>query len=289
MRPSVNTHLLAVAAACTLWGGSLVFTKLAFDSLSPMALGLIRFSLSTLLFFIILAARHELKVPKAADLGLMALTGFLGTTLYFAAENFGASITSAGTASLVVGSFPAMTLVLECAVDKKLPRPSTALGMGLAFLGVAALALAGGSVSGGDEAPGITILMAGGAAWSVYNLLMRRLAGKYSALAITSWQTLFGALGFILLAVLEGAPLQLPSVQSWLSLAYLVLGCTVVGFTLYNYGFEKLSPSVTSSLVNLDPVIGLALSALVLGEPVSFVQLLACAVVVGGIMLSTRE
>lgn len=287
MKQNSGRHLLAVATACILWGGSVIGTKLSYDSLAPMSLGLVRFLLSAILFFCLLALRRELTPPRGRDLALIAASGLLGTTLYFAAENYGASLASGATSSLVIGSFPAMTLVLESIVDHTVPRPRIAGGVLLAFAGVCVLALADNSATGTDELLGMAILLAGGLCWAIYNLMMRSLAGARSPLVITAWQTLFGALGFIPLAALEGAPITTISPVAAASLAYLVICCTVAGFSLYNYGFEDLSPSVVSSLVNLTPVVGLVLSAVVLGERISVAQLVGGAVVIAGIALSS--
>ena len=287
MRKESGRHFLAVAVACTIWGGSVIGTKLSYDSLAPMSLGLLRFALSSILFFVLLALKKELSPPRGKDLALIATSGLLGTTLYFAAENYGASLASGATSSLVIGSFPAMTLMLESSVDHTLPRPRVAGGILLAFLGVCVLALADNGTSGTDELLGMAILMAGGICWAIYNLMMRSLAGARSPLVITAWQTLFGALGFIPLALIEGAPLHGLSPVAAASLAYLVVCCTVAGFSLYNYGFEELSPSVVSSLVNLTPVVGLVLSALVLGEHISFAQIVGGTIVIAGIALSS--
>lgn len=280
-------HLLAVALACAIWGGSIICSKLSYDSFAPMSLGFVRFSLSTVFLFALLAIKRQLIVPRGRELALIALSGFLGTSLYFAAENYGASLASGATSSLVVGSFPAMTLVLESLVDRTMPKLRTTLGIVLAFGGVCLLALADAGGSGSDELLGIGYLMLGGLAWAIYNLMMRSLAGKHSPLVITAWQTLFGALGFALFALLEAAPLRAPSLTAAISLFYLVAPCTVLGFSLYNYGFEQLSPTVVASLVNLTPVVGLVLSAVVLGENISAIQMLGGIVVIAGILLSS--
>lgn len=282
-----NSHLLAVTVACLFWGGSIISTKLSYDSLAPMSLGLIRFSIATILFFILVAFRHDLTPPTGRDLGLMAASGFLGTTLYFAAENYGASLVSGATSSLVVGSFPAMTLVVECLADRKMPRLRVTFGIMLAFVGVCVLAFTEGTAAGSDELLGIGILVLGGLCWAFYNLIMRSLAGKRSPLVITAWQTLFGALGFIPFALVENAPLTGLSTTAIGSLIYLVVCCTVAGFSLYNYGFEGLSPTIAASLVNLIPVVGLVLSALILGEHISFTQVVGGIIVVAGIMLGS--
>ena len=289
MKNPRTAHLLAAAIACLLWSGSLIASKLSYETLGPMSLGIIRFTLSTVVFFVLCLALGECSIPDLKSMAQIALTGILGTTLYFAAENYGVSMLPASTSSLIVGSFPAMTLVLECFIDKTQPQPLKTVGIVLAFLGVAVLALTESSEGGSDVLLGSLILMFGGLCWSLYNFAMRLVMGRYTTLTITTWQTLFGALGFIPFVLFEGLPTSLPSPTTWASLAYLVLGCTVVGFVLYNWGLEDLEPSTATSLSNLIPVFGLVLSALILGETMSAQQLVGGAIVVAGIVLSTRE
>ena len=279
MNTSRTAHILAAAVACLLWSGSLIASKLSYDTLAPMSLGLIRFTLATVVFFVIRLVTGDHEMPSAKGMAHIALTGILGTTLYFAAENYGVQMLPASTSSLIVGSFPAMTLVLECLIDKTRPQPLKTIGIVLAFLGVAVLALTESGEGGTNVLLGSLILMFGGLCWSLYNFAMRLVMGKYSTMTITTWQTLFGALGFIPFVMVEGLPQSLPSPTAWASLAYLVLGCTVVGFVLYNWGPEDLEPSTATSLSNLIPVFGLA----------SAQQLLGGAIVVAGIVLSTQK
>ena len=289
MKNSRTTHVVAAALACLLWSGSIIASKLSYDTLAPMSLGLIRFSLSTVVFFAICLLSGQRTVPDARSMAQIALTGLLGTTLYFAAENYGVQMLPASTSSLIVGSFPAMALLLEWVIDHARPRPAKTTGIVLAFLGVALLALTESREGGSDVLVGSLVLMFGGLCWALYNFAMRMVMGRYTTLTITTWQTLFGALGFIPFVMAEGMPDQLPSPTAWASLAYLVLGCTVVGFVLYNWGLEELEPSTATSLSNLIPVFGLVLSALILGEQISLQQLVGGTIVVAGIVLSTRQ
>lgn len=289
MKSSRTTHLLAAGFSCLLWSGSLIASKLSYDSLGPMSLGLVRFTLSALVFLALCLADRKRELPDARGMAQIAFTGFLGITLYYAAENYGVSMVPASTGSLIVGSFPAMALALECLIDKVRPQPVKTVGIVLAFAGVAILALTESSAGGSDILLGSLILMAGGLCWGLYNFAVRPLMGRYSAFTITMWQTIFGALGFIPFALVEGLPTSMPSPAAWTSLAYLVLGCTIVGFVLYNWSLEELEPSTATSLSNLIPVFGLVLSALILGEQISVQQLVGGAIVVVGIVMSTRE
>ena len=289
---SRNAYVVATAVACLLWSGSLVASKASYDSFGPFSLGLVRFGLAALVFVLLLAARGGLRRerrPHGRDLLLIALTGLLGTTLYFAGENVGVALLPASTSSLIDGAFPAMTLALECAWDRTRPAPRKTFGIALAFVGVGLLALSESAAGGRDVALGSLALLAGGACWAVYNIMMRPLLTRYSPFDLTAWQTLFGALGFIPFALVEGMPTAPPSPEALWSLAYLVMGCTVVAFVLYNLGLEGLEASTAASFVNLIPVFGLILSAVVLGEAITPVQLIGGAVSVAGIALSSKE
>ena len=288
MKDSRTIRILATAFSCLLWSGSLIASKLSYDTLGPMSLGLVRFALSTMVFFALCLVLGERGIPEPRDMACIALTGLLGTTLYFAAENYGVALIPASTSSLIVGSFPAMALALECLIDKTRPHAAKIAGITLAFLGVAVLALGESSQGGSHILLGSLILMGGGLCWSLYNFAMRLVMGRCSTLVITSWQTLFGTLGFIPFALVEGLPAQTLSPAAAASLAYLVLGCTVVGFVLYNWALEGLEPSTATSLSNLIPVFGLALSALILHESIDARQLVGGAIVVAGIALSTQ-
>ena len=287
---SRTTHLVAGALACLLWSGSIIASKLSYDSLGPMTLGLARFVLATPVFLVLRQVTGEHELPDRRGLVWLAISGIIGITCYFAAENFGALMLPGSTSSLVVGSFPAMTLALECLIDHVRPRPRKLVGVLLAFTGVGVLAFSeGGGGSGSSQLAGVLVLMFAGLCWGIYNFAMRPVLGRYSALTNTYCQTIFGALGFVPCALVEGLPASAPSPTAWASLAYLVLGCTVAGFMLYNWSLEELEASTATSLSNLIPVFGLLLSALILHESIGPAQLLGGAIVLAGVMLSTQD
>ena len=289
MKSRRTTRIAAAALANLLWSGSLVASKLSYDTMTPMSLGLVRFPLASVALFALWWAAGDRVVPDGRGMARIALTGILGTTLYYGAENLGVSLLPASTSSLITGSFPAMTLVMEAFVDRHRPAAAKVLGVTLAFAGVALLALSESAEGGGDVLLGSLILLFAGVLWSLYNFAMRPVMGTYSTLTITCWQTLFGAAGFVPLALAEGLPQAPPSPTAWAAIAYLVLGCTVCGFFLYNWGLEGLEASTATSLANLIPVFGLMLSALVLREHIGARQLVGGTIVVAGILLSTRE
>jgi drug/metabolite transporter (DMT)-like permease len=58
-----------------------------------------------------------------------------------------------------------------------------------------------------------------------------------------------------------------------------------VGFTAYAYALQHLPVAIASLYAYVNPVIAVALGALILGEPFGLRMALAAAVVLGGIAL----
>lgn len=288
----MNTRALRLAAAtlaCLVWSGEVIAAKLSYDSMGPMALGFVRFALSAAVFFAIRPLLRERQTPNALGMKHIALTGLVGTSFYYALENYSLTLIPASTASLIVGSFPAMALALECVIDKVHPQPLKITGISLAFLGVAILAIGEGKEGGRNVLLGSFLLIVAGLCWCLYNFAMRLVMDTYSTVTITTWQTLFGALGFMPFVLVEGLPSQPPSSTAWASIAFLVLVCTTLAYVLYNWALEELEPSTVTSLSNLIPVFGLILSALILHEQITVLQVIGGAIVVIGIMLSSQE
>ncbi|WP_342782099.1 DMT family transporter [Saccharibacillus brassicae] len=105
--------MIAALIAIVFWSTSFVGTKIAYASFPPLTLGAARFAIASLILGGIVLLRREFVRPAPRDLGLMALSGLLGTTVYFALENIGVQLTTASSAALIVASYPAVTALLE--------------------------------------------------------------------------------------------------------------------------------------------------------------------------------
>lgn len=284
-----RSHFAATTAAVLLWSASFIATKIAYTDFSPMMLGFARFFVAAIVLGVIRASGSDSSpAPKGRELRAVAWSAFLGITLYFAAENVGVQLTSAGNAALIVASYPAITALLEFFVCNVRPCPQKMLGIILAVAGVAVLTPGG---TGGEDntLAGNVLLVAAGVVWAGYNFSVRSLSEKYSPLTLSYYQMLFGTIFFLPLAWAEHDAVRSISFAGGAALVYLSLGCSVAAFMLYNFGLRKLAASTAISLMNLVPVVGLLLSAVILRESVSMQQIFGGIVVMLGVALSVRE
>jgi drug/metabolite transporter (DMT)-like permease len=72
------------------------------------------------------------------------------------------------------------------------------------------------------------------------------------------------------------------------SLIYLGVLGTALAFVWYYMSVKKLGASVTSIFNNLVPVFGVAISVLLLGEPLLWSMLVGGAVTIFGVLLVSR-
>jgi drug/metabolite transporter (DMT)-like permease len=118
--------------------------------------------------------------------------------------------------------------------------------------------------------------------------MARHMLVKRSALFVTTFQNLFGALFMLPLALIEALLFGVrgPAWTSVGALVYLALICSVLGYLLLNYALGSVEAGKASAFLNLIPVVGVAGAYLVLGERFTPGQAVAAAVVVLGVWLT---
>ncbi|MDQ0888259.1 drug/metabolite transporter (DMT)-like permease [Paenibacillus sp. V4I9] len=285
---SSSFYLFAVIIAILLWSTSFVGTKIAYNSFPPLTLGAARFVIASFILGVIMLSRKEFIRPAPKDMGLMALSGILGTTLYFALENIGLELTTASSAALIVASYPAITALLEFIFFRVKISWLKGLGIVMAVVGVYQIS-GGSSEESSGQLTGNLILILAGVVFATYNFTTRKVVRNYSMVTVSFYQTIAGTLAFIPLALIERSRWQMPSVDSLWMLLYLGVFCSVAAFMLYNYGLRNLSSGVAMALMNLVPLFGVLFSTVFLHEVLHIYDLIGGMIIIVGVILSVRE
>lgn len=285
---SDSKYFAATIGALLFWSTSFVATKLAYASIPPLTLGAMRFIVAAFLLGLFTAAKGGFVLPNRKDMGTIALSGFLGITLFFSLQNIGVKFTSASNAALIVASYPAVTAFLEWAIYRVRVTRIQAAGIALSIFGV--FILTGADDGGGENVLlGNLLLVATGIVWAFYSFATRKTVNGYPPVTLAFYQTAFGALLFIPVALFERDSWQMPTPDALTAMLYLALFCSVAAFLLYNYGLRRLTAGMSVSLMNLVPVFGSLFSVLVLDESLSTSQLAGGAVVLAGVWCSVYK
>jgi drug/metabolite transporter (DMT)-like permease len=193
------------------------------------------------------------------------------------------------TASVAVGllgfaSFPLFVLLLEAATRQRALRGGE---------WATAILVAGGLVLLVPElrwenrvVQGLSWGIVSGFTFALLTVGNRALATRYSAGAIALWQNACAAVCLLPVAVLAAA---VPGARELVLLVVLGVVCTALAHTLFIHALHVLSAHTASVVTALEPVYGIALAFLLLGETPTARTLAGAILLVGAALQATRR
>jgi len=293
-RPSDLAAYGALVTATVVWGGSIVFQKLALGSFSAVEVSVLR-GLGALALLIPLWWWQEGRGVKftSRDVAIFALLG-LGVLGNHLLTLFGLRYIGAAVAGVIIGASPAITAFLSALLIRDVPFRAVWVGCAVSFAGVMLVSGVGGESAAGERPwLGGTLVVLGLVSWALYTIGGRRSMERFSPLTV-NWTTL-------LLSILPQIPLlwtdqkvAIAGIESvptsgWLAVVYLIVFATALGQQAWLYGVQGIGPSRAGVFVNLIPVSALALSALVLGEQIGVKELVGIGMILSGVWLVNRQ
>ena len=277
----------ALGIVYLVWGSTYLAIAIAVETLPPLLSAGIRFLFAGSLvvaWFVLRGQGAALRVTRAQLAGA-ALVGTLllasGNGLVVLAER----TVPSGLAALVVASVPLWLQVLRRISGERIPR-ATVLGVAVGFAGVLFLVVPRG-VSGQTDPIGLLTLVGATISWAIGTFLSQRIRMPRDLLASTGLQMLAGGvvLAVVGLATGEAAHLD-PAAYSGRSigaLIYLVIFGSLVAFTAYTWLLQHAPVSQVATYAYVNPVVAVALGALVLAEPVTPAVLIGAAIIIAAV------
>lgn len=263
----------AIAAGCLavlFWGASFVWIKDALRELSPVPLLTLRFAIGTLVIWCVAwrtaPGRYAL---RRGEIWPLAGLGLLGVSAHQALQTVGMQTASATSASWLAALAPAFIVLLAWPMLGEGVNARQAIGMLAALLGAGLVSSASPSPSASEGAlGGNLLLLASAAVWALYSILGKRLSSARPAIVTTAWGMTFGwvALSLVFVAQRGWEELAGVSLSTWLTLLLLGVASTGLAYGLYFYALSSAEAALGAALQYLEPLVTMALAAVVLGE-----------------------
>lgn len=276
-------HRLAVGAlllSVLFWGYSFISTKIVLTELPPASIAFFRqiIALAVLLAWLVPAK----KLPRIGwkDLLQIAISAFFGIVLYFIFENTGLRFTSASSASMIVSAVPIITLFSETIFFKLKVSLRMVVCIILSIVGVYLVISVNGKLDFSSSSfLGNLLIMGAMVVWVIYTILIKKFSTRYSSLALTAYQSLASIFLFLPFVVSEAGNWRMPGIFPFLNLLYLGVFCSALAYVFYIFAAKKLGPTVSSSFLNLTPVVTVVLGYFILGEKIVPVQMIGMALI----------
>ncbi len=257
----LHLHFLVV-----IWGFTAILGKLINPDLSRVSLTFFRTLLAALGLALVLWVRKEWKnVPPQRRwqmLGVGVIMGVHWLTFFASAHLSSASVCLAGMSTTSL-----FTALLEPLFSRKRVRPLEIL---LSLVVIAGLYLIFRFEF--DQSLGLGLALTSAFLAALFTIANSRFTKKHNALLITFYEMAGANLGMLvgLMAIAATSGLSqaeiIPQPTDWIWLLILAIVCTVYAYSAGVHLLRKISPFTFNLTVNLEPVYGIGLAYLILGE-----------------------
>lgn len=266
--------ILALLGASFLFGATFVVVKSALTDIEPLAFVAWRFLLGGLVLAL-------LAIPRGRSIwidgGIAGLALFAG----YAFQTAGLVETSASNSALITGMFIVITPLLSAVFSRRAPGGWVVLGAVIAFCGVALLT----GLQDLELSPGDALTLACAVAFAAHIVALSRYASRHPLVPFTAVQLVVTAvLAFGYTALFEGGP-SLPERSVWGAIALTGLGVGVGAYLLQIWAQRTVGPATAAVVLAAEPVFGVAVAWVVLGERLTPGGWIGAALIVTAIYL----
>ncbi len=296
-RLSPSTALLLTLPPL-LWAGNAVVGRLVHAWVPPMTLNLLRWAIALLILLPLAAWIFRPGSGLWAAWRRFALLGLLGVGLYNSLQYLALQSSSPINVTLVASSMPVwMLLVGWLFFGAKIGRRQL-IGALSSIAGVL-LVLCRGEwrrFLALHLVPGDVFMIAATIAFSFYSWMLTRpkvpanIRGDWAAFLLA--QIAFGVVWSGAFTAVEWTIGDPHIVWSWslaAALLYIALGPAVIAYRCWGAGVERAGPTIAGFFNNLTPLFAATMSSAFLGELPHLYHAAAFALIVGGIVFSSRH
>ena len=279
-------------AVCLIWGTTYLGIRISLETMPPMLMGGLRWTVAGGLLALYMAARGE-RLPRGSAWKTPLVLGFLMLVLGNGGVVWAEMYVPSGLAAVVVAASPFWMAGVEgLRKDGERMTWRTAAGFVLGFLGIVLLVwpeLWRGGADRGAQAgflAGMIALQIACLGWSIGSSYSKRHGRGQNVFSATAAQMLAGGVMMLALGTARGEWASLAfSTRTAVAFSYLATVGAIGGFVAYTYALRHLPVSLVSLYAYVNPIIAVALGVAVLGEPFTSRMALAAALVFGGVAI----
>ncbi|WP_084455170.1 DMT family transporter [Comamonas composti] len=276
--------ILLIVVFSIVWSSAFIAGSIALKDFDPFTLLTIRFSLSAFVmlpFFLFLKIKFFKK--EAAYHGI--LIGLLNNALYLGLSFSALEFVRPQVVIVIISCAPIFTSILSASTGIELFSIKKFLGCILGLFGV--IIITGISTTNQANSFGIFLATAGMLAFSCGTVIFRGKGLKFPVLQVNFWQSIAGAITLAPFAIVLRQKNVIPSMESIISIAYLIFFVTIGGMSLWLLLIRKSGATNASSYHLLNPFFGSLLSYAFLNHPLIKTDFIGAIFIASGLFLST--
>lgn len=277
-----------------VWGSTYLAIAVVIQTMPPLLTAGVRYLAAGLIMVIGFAAlarfRRDASAPErptraqwrsAAMIGLLLLLGGNGGVV------LGELFIPSGIAAVLLAMEPMWLAGIDAALTRRRPSALAVAGIVAGIAGVAVLVVPVEGLAGFDPI-GVGLVLVAGVSWAAGSIYVRHASLPRSGVLGTGMEMLAGGGALLIAGVMLGeighTDVSAFSTESVVALLYLVIFGSILAFTAYTWLLANVPVSVVATYAYVNPVVAVALGALILSEPITVRTLIAAVVIIGAVV-----
>lgn len=280
--PLPSLSWISLVTVWILWGSTFIGIRVAVQSIPPLLMSGSRYLIAGIVLSVALWAtqRERLTPVRLADLKSVLVTAVLLLVVGNGSLSYGELQLPAGLAALICAGVPIWMLVIDALLERKISGIAV-FGITIGTIGMVLLV---GMPSAHVPIASALLVLGGSIAWALGSVLARRQHSHRTHPLFPALEMIAG--GFLLcvsgaaageLRDLHVHAITVPSLTGYL---WLIVMGSMAGYTAYGYAIRTLPTNIVSTYAYVNPIVAVALGALLLNEPLTLNVLAGGATIV---------
>lgn len=289
------TYIL-MAVISLLWGSSYLGTKVLLNTMVPLEILAIRWTLaflsfSLLIFFKIIRVNYTGKPVK-----VLVLAAALQPCIYSIFETWGVKYTTASESAIFIATIPFSTVLVSWLVYKQKPSLKIVIAMIISFSGALICIIFSPAFSTGSKLFGYVLLLGAVITAGVYNsIFFNKFNAHFSPVEITYAMAAGGTVFFNALSLLQKNGLKaygvmLTDSKTFAAVIFLGVGCSCAAYMIHNYNLSRINASISVTIqTNAITLVGVVTGIVLGGELWGAYTVIGLIMLITGIFISSAE
>lgn len=253
---NLGAHLALFAVALIYSANYLIAKWVMPNPIGANAFIVLRVTGALALF--LLVSFKFLELPKLRDLPIFLFCGLTGVATNQLFFFNGLSLTTPVNASIIMCTNPILVAILYFIGKKKFPSIPTAIGIILGSIGALGIILLRAPFEASAEyLKGDLFILINSLSYGLYLVTAPRLMKKYKPITVVTWVFACGLLFILPIGYSDASAIPWGTLTPlhWMSLAFIIIAVTFLTYLLNIYALSKVSPTVTSAYIYLQPLL----------------------------------
>lgn len=289
---------LALLGANIIYGVTHIIAKGVMpNKIGPSAFIFLRVLGAGILFWLLKSFIKERVERK--DLGLLLICGLFGVATNQLFFFHGLNLTSPIDTSIIITAIPVMVVIFSALILKEKITTNKLFGITIGAIGAVLLIWYGKSGVGTSSILGNTLIFINACSYALYLVLVKPLMKKYNPITVITWVFLFGFVFVFPIGLNDFVTTDFSAftLNTYLTLTFVVVGTTFLAYLFNIYALSKVSPSVNGSYIYLQPVVSFIMVAIYAfalnheeyAQDINLIKITSCLLVVAGVYLISKK